>query len=98
MLHFTENIALNRPSYQQHPYPGFQAYYIEAGNAVDGQKSNLSWQGGQCAISKNNQHKATWWVNLTRILSIHHITVYYRTGNTEWGEYILLFFHREKYL
>nr|XP_022311298.1 multiple epidermal growth factor-like domains protein 11 [Crassostrea virginica] len=80
-----ENIALNQPSYQQHPYPGFPAYYIEAGNAVDGQKSNLSWQGGQCAISENKQHKATWWVNLTRILSIHHITVYYRTGNTEWG-------------
>ena len=81
----TENIALNKPAYQQHPFSLLQDSLRQAGNAVDGQKSNLSWQGGQCTISESYQRTATWWVNLTSILSIDHIIVYYRTGNVEWG-------------
>ena len=83
-----ENIALNKSSYQQYPYPenpALPSFLTEAHNAVDGLKSNLSIFGGQCVISGNNQQNATWWVNLTSILSIHHITIYYRTENRQWG-------------
>ena len=83
-----ENIALNKSSYQQYPYPEIPAlpsFLTEASNAVDGLKSNLSVFGGQCAQSGNNQQNATWWENLTSILSIHHITIYYRTENRQWG-------------
>lgn len=55
---------------------------------MDGLKSNLSVWGGECAISENRMRTATWWVNLTRIFSIHHITIYYRTGNQKWGKLI----------
>ena len=84
LVYFTENIALHKPTYQQYPYsllgPG-----ADASNAVDGLKSNLDYGGGQCAISANNKYTATLWVNLTSILSIHNIRIYYRTGNVEWG-------------
>lgn len=92
----TENIALNKPAYQQYPFSFLQDSLGQAGNAVDGKKSNLSWEGGQCTISDNYQRTATWWVNLTSILSIHHIIVYYRTGNVEWGMNIKYFFHVRK--
>ncbi|XP_078327391.1 uncharacterized protein LOC111112176 [Crassostrea virginica] len=83
-----ENIALNKSSYQQYPYPdipGLPSFLTEAHNAVDGLKTNLSVFGGQCVISGNEKRTATWWVNLTSILSIHHITIYYRTENVPWG-------------
>ena len=57
----------------------------DASNAVDGLKSNLDVWGGQCVVSENNRQTATWWVNLTRIYAIHHIKIYYRTGNINWG-------------
>ncbi|XP_078327342.1 receptor-type tyrosine-protein phosphatase alpha-like isoform X1 [Crassostrea virginica] len=83
-----DNIALHKPAYQEHPYGVTSTIVkelIQASNAVDGQKSNRSIWGGQCVISDNLQSNATWWVNLTSILSIHHITIYYRTGNVAWG-------------
>nr|XP_022305246.1 receptor-type tyrosine-protein phosphatase epsilon-like isoform X2 [Crassostrea virginica] len=80
-----DNVALHKPAHQEFPYENFESKYTEASNAVDGLKSNLSWQGGQCVISENYKQTATWWVNLTSILSIHHITIYYRTGNAPWG-------------
>nr|XP_022307322.1 uncharacterized protein LOC111113376 [Crassostrea virginica] len=81
-----ENIALHKPAYQEYPYlAGLPKALTQASNAVDGLKSNLSVFGGQCAVSGNEKLNATWWVNLTNILSIHHITIYYRTGNAMWG-------------
>uniref|UniRef100_K1QNL7 Scavenger receptor class F member 2 n=1 Tax=Magallana gigas TaxID=29159 RepID=K1QNL7_MAGGI len=75
----TDNIALNKSTYQQSPYkPGDDTY--DASNAVDGRKSDLSWGGGQCAASLHST-TAIWWVNLTTIHSIHHITIYFRTDN-----------------
>ncbi|XP_078327318.1 uncharacterized protein LOC144623098 [Crassostrea virginica] len=76
-----ENLALKKPTYQQHSYYGS---YYEASNAVDGLKSNLTYSGGQCMLSGGGE-TATWWVNLTSILSIHHITIYYMTHNAPWG-------------
>nr|XP_022308762.1 uncharacterized protein LOC111114650 isoform X3 [Crassostrea virginica] len=83
----SENIALKKPAYQQYPYtgPGPANHLVEASNAVDGFKTNLSVWGGQCVLSDNDKQTATWWVNLTSILSIHHVTIYYRTEVYGWG-------------
>ena len=79
----TVNVALNKPAYQQYPYiPGDDTY--DASNAVDGRKSDLRRDGGQCAVSAQEQ-TATLWVNLTSIHSIHHITIYFLAGNDPWG-------------
>ncbi|XP_052696235.1 multiple epidermal growth factor-like domains protein 11 [Crassostrea angulata] len=72
------NVALNKPAYLQYPYRW------DASNAVDGRKSDLSSGGGQCAESMYAQ-TATWWVNLTTIHSIHHITIYFNTDNKPLG-------------
>ncbi|XP_078328124.1 uncharacterized protein LOC144623538, partial [Crassostrea virginica] len=80
-----ENLALKKPTYQLHRYVGLPESLTGASNAVDGLRTNLSVWSGQCAISENRKQTATWWVNLTSILSIHHVTIYYRTGNVPWG-------------
>ena len=94
MISILVNIALNKPTYQQYPYAtarsNFHPSMVEASNAVDGLKSDLSVTGGQCVISENKKQTATWWVNLTNILSIHHITIYYRTENEEWGTNLMM--------
>ena len=79
---FVENIALHKPAQEAVPYihPN-----VSASNAVDGRKTNLRGLEGQCSLSAGNKQTATWWVNLTSILSIHHITIYYRTDNVAWG-------------
>ncbi|XP_056003597.1 multiple epidermal growth factor-like domains protein 11 [Ostrea edulis] len=79
-----ENIALNKPAWQLHPFQPHDDRY-NARNAVDGLKSKLTSVGGECVISTNNQRKATWRVDLEDILSIRHIAIYYRTENTAWG-------------
>uniref|UniRef100_K1RQK3 Multiple epidermal growth factor-like domains 10 n=1 Tax=Magallana gigas TaxID=29159 RepID=K1RQK3_MAGGI len=74
-----ENVALNKPAYLQYPFsPGNDQF--DASNAVDGRKSDLSLNGGQCAVSEWEK-ASTWWVNLTSIHSIHHITIHFRTEN-----------------
>mgnify|MGYP003684620033 CR=1 FL=1 len=84
-----DNIALNKPASQQYPYSGNvgDEHLIQAGNAVDGLKLNLSVWAGQCAISDENKRTATLRVNLESISSIHHIAIYYRTENIDWGMY-----------
>lgn len=82
-LLFAVNVALYKPAYQTHPaYPGYDKY--DASNAVDGLRSDLRWNGGQC-VKSDGSDTATWWVNLTSIYSIHHITIYYRTEGSTWG-------------
>lgn len=81
---FTVNVAFNKPAYMQYQYkPGDNRY--DASNAVDGQKSNLSFSGGQCSSSVSGKQTATWWVNLTSIHSIHHIRIYFLKSNDAWG-------------
>ncbi|XP_065942297.1 uncharacterized protein [Magallana gigas] len=76
-----DNIAVNKPAYQQYTrVPGDGRY--DASNAVDGRKSDLRWNGGQCAVSGPSS-TAMWWVNLTSIRSIHHITIYFATDNVD---------------
>ena len=90
LFSFKENLALKKPTYQQYMFPGYDASLYEASNAVDGLKSDLSFHGGQCVCSAGGQRTATWWVNLTSILSIHHVTIYYMTNNNTWGMQLLL--------
>uniref|UniRef100_K1Q0S5 Uncharacterized protein n=1 Tax=Magallana gigas TaxID=29159 RepID=K1Q0S5_MAGGI len=75
------NIALNKPAYQQDPFNHSDDRF-DASNAVDGRKYDLSGGGGQCAVSKYGRQTATWWVDLTSIHSIDHITIYFRTDNS----------------
>lgn len=56
---------------------------FEASNAVDGDKSKLTASVGQCTKSSSHQ-TATWWVNLTSVHIIHHITIYFRAGKKPW--------------
>lgn len=55
-------------------------------NAVDGNKTDLSLHGGQCAISDSGHKTAWWWVDLGDLSSITNITIYYRTDNAPWGK------------
>ncbi|XP_052695930.1 multiple epidermal growth factor-like domains protein 11 [Crassostrea angulata] len=76
------NIALHKPAYQQYPFNHSDDRF-DASNAVDGRKSDLSGGGGQCAVSEYGRQTATWWMDLTSIHSIHHITIYFRTDNSD---------------
>nr|XP_022310033.1 multiple epidermal growth factor-like domains protein 11 isoform X2 [Crassostrea virginica] len=78
-----ENLALHKPAYQLHPYK--KSFVSQADAAVDGLKNNTDVWGDQCIISEKGKYIALWWVNLTSISSIHHITVYYVTGRKKWG-------------
>lgn len=80
-----DNLALNKQAYQEYRYTGLSLDFTDASNAVDGLKSDLSVWGKQCVVSANNKRTATWWVNLANISSIHHITIFFRTGNYVWG-------------
>ncbi|XP_061192788.1 multiple epidermal growth factor-like domains protein 10 [Saccostrea echinata] len=81
-----DNIALRKFAWQQYPYTGRPLNFARAYKAVDGLYSNRSVFGGQCTISGNAERTATWTVDLGRILSIHHITIYFRTDDIPWDE------------
>ena len=87
-LCLTDNIALMKETYQEYPNLNTNPVNIDSSNAVDGLKSDLSIHGGQCAYSSNYKETATWWVNLHGIASIHHITIYFMTGNSQRGMYL----------
>lgn len=74
-----ENIALGKPTWQEHPWP--DPNYYSGDNAVDGSYTNRSLAGGQCSISAIDQYTATWRVDLGNVFSISHINIYYLTDN-----------------
>lgn len=82
----TVNVALKKPTYQQYPARQGDDKY-DSGNAVDGLKADLTWNGGQCVFSASRE-TATWWVNLITIYSIRHITIHFMTGGFEFGKVI----------
>lgn len=83
---FSANIALNKTTYMSSTFSNFTS----SNNAVDGQKTDLSYFGGQCAISKNEYKTAEWRVDLENLSSISNITIYFRTENSPWGNQINL--------
>lgn len=83
----TENIAKNKSAKQENPYETSGLSELgQASRAFDGLKSNLSAFGGQCTLSANHKKEALLYVDLATILGFHHITVYYRTDNLQWGK------------
>lgn len=78
-----ENLAIHKPAYQLNPEPGLNV--SQANAAVDGLKDNTYIWGDQCVVSENGNQVALWWVNLTRVSSIHDIRIYYVTGRRIWG-------------
>lgn len=77
------NVALNKPAYQENAF--FQNSNVgDASNAVDGKRSNLTRNGGQCVVSAGRE-TTTWWVNLTSTHNIQHISIYFMTDNKPWG-------------
>lgn len=79
---------MNKTTHQDSQFSSGEipGHLTDSSNAVDGLKSDLEVWGGQCVISGEQWQNATWWVNLSTIVSIHHIIIYYRTGNKEWGK------------
>ena len=82
----SENLAVHKPAYQLNPHPN-----STAGAAVDGLKNNTQVWAKQCVLSADGKNISLWWVDLKRISSIHHITVYYMTGKYDWGMYFSYF-------
>lgn len=87
LIFLIENVALNKSAWQNNPY-SVRPWGAE--HAVDGEKLNLSAEGGQCAISYGGQ-TAEWRVNLGRVYTIHHILIQFRTDNLVWGKFYFIF-------
>ncbi|XP_061194988.1 protein draper-like [Saccostrea echinata] len=77
-----KNLALRKQTWQSSSH---NATLSGPEKAVDGLKTDLSYNGHQCSVSADKRTNATWWVNLTDILSIHNIVIYYRTDNIAWA-------------
>ncbi|XP_078330396.1 uncharacterized protein LOC144624464 [Crassostrea virginica] len=76
-----KNLALHQPAWQS------STLWSDSGaeRAVDRLYTNLTWYGGQCAMSVRGQTTAEWRVDLGGVRSIHHIVIQYMTDNRVWG-------------
>lgn len=70
-----ENLALNKPAWQQHPHSTYTEWGADL--AVDGRYSYLDSSIRQCALSDIGKSTAEWRVDLKGVHSIHHIFIYY---------------------
>ncbi|XP_078328061.1 uncharacterized protein LOC111112074 [Crassostrea virginica] len=67
-----ENLALHQPAWQSSTW---RSNYT-ADLAVDGQYTDLAWNGGQCAVSYDGQ-TAEWRVDLGGVKNIHHVLIHH---------------------
>lgn len=74
-----ENLALNKPTWQKHPWQDSTRDFGSE-NAVDGLYSDRGI-GGQCTFNDDGYYTAEWRVDLWRVVSISYINIYYRTEN-----------------
>ncbi|XP_019928883.3 multiple epidermal growth factor-like domains protein 10 [Magallana gigas] len=72
------NLALHKPAFQSNSNQAKEDISV-ANYVVDGLKTDPSLDGGQCATTTLGKQTSTWWVDLTSIHSIHHITIYFMT-------------------
>lgn len=80
---------MNRSAWQLHPY---SISKWSAEKAVDGLKSDLSANGGQCTVSSAfYRTTAEWKVYLGGVFKIHHISIHYRTDNLQWSKIYFVF-------
>lgn len=75
-----ENMALGRPTWQQHPFCRGDCG-VGSENAVDGLYSDRLPFSNQCTLSYNSQYTAEWRVDLGSVVSISHINIFYRSDN-----------------
>lgn len=80
----TVNLALHKPAFQSNSHQAKEDISV-ANYVVDGLKTDPSLDGGQCATTTLGKQTSTWWVDLTSIHSIHHITIYFMTINKGLG-------------
>lgn len=97
----TVNLALHKPAFQSNSHQAKEDISV-ANYVVDGLKTDPSLDGGQCATTTLGKQTSTWWVDLTSIHSIHHITIYFMTinkglGNLKTLVYLFLFIYEWVY-
>lgn len=80
ILSDTENLALKKPTWQEHPWPDPRRDFGSE-NAVDGLYYDRRARSGQCTINDDGYYTAEWRVDLGSASSISHINIYYRTDN-----------------
>lgn len=76
---FKENLALNKSTWQEHPWPDTDWRDFGSENAVDGLYSDRG-TGGQCTINADGYYTAEWRVDLGSVARISYINIYYRTN------------------
>ena len=74
-----ENVALNKPAWQDDDFFNFTARM-----AVDGRTSTLTVYGEDC-VNSDLKNTTEWRVDLENILSIHHILIQFATNNRDSG-------------
>lgn len=97
----TVNLALHKPAFQSNSHQAKEDISV-ANYVVDGLKTDPSLDGGQCATTTLGKQTSTWWVDLTSIHSLHHITIYFMTinkglGNLKTLVYLFLFIYEWVY-
>ncbi|XP_078327835.1 uncharacterized protein LOC144623310 [Crassostrea virginica] len=70
-----ENLALHQPAWQSNTWESDTGVSYTADLAVDGQYTDLAWDGGQCAVSDGGLTTVEWWVDLIGVKNIHHVFI-----------------------
>lgn len=82
-----ENLALNKPTWQEHPWPEPNSRDVGSENAVDGMYTDRG-TGGQCTINADGYYTAEWRVDLGSVVRISYINIFYRTENQNPGSFV----------